>query len=541
MRPFEIPEERRAVYHAAASIASNFLVALEESAADLLADAGAPDARELLAPLVLRTAANWSERGAAALTGPIARGDEATVTRHLEALRETAPELVPLYETLAARTRALRRGGIAMKVVRAKAQLRAEVAAARAAGTLDRHGPDDGRPARRPPRTARRGTRALRPGRHVLFVNPAQFRPGEDLDAYPRSEDRDIALAEAAGGRTGLRARRRGGLSGRVRDQGRGRRRADPRPRRRPGPPRPEHFDGVTTVVAKLFNSVDPDLAFFGQKDAQQAVVVKRMTRDLDFPVEIIVVRRCREDDGLAMSSRNAYLGDEDRSRAAALSRALRAAEAAVAAGEESVDAVLAAARAELDAAGIEPEYWRHATPRTGVGAELQRATIVFALAARVGPARADRQRGDRARLNRERNQMQRQKMLKSKIHRATVTGCDVGLRRLDHPRSGADGPGRLLVNEQVHVWDIDNGSRFVTYAIEGEPGSGAVRVNGAAARLVNEGDKVIVASFASYDERDLETYDPVVVHVNADNRIARVDSHPEVLLDSELASEASL
>ncbi len=107
MRPFEIPEERRAAYHAAASIASNFLVALEESAASLLADAGAPDARDLLAPLVLRTAANWSERGAAALTGPIARGDEATVARHLEALRETAPELVPLYEALAERTRAL--------------------------------------------------------------------------------------------------------------------------------------------------------------------------------------------------------------------------------------------------------------------------------------------------------------------------------------------------------------------------------------------------------------------------------------------------
>lgn len=110
MRPFEIPEEQRAAYHAAASMASNFLVALEESAAGLLAAAGAPDARELLAPLVLRTAANWSERGAAALTGPIARGDEATVARHLDALRETAPELVPLYEALAERTRELAQG-----------------------------------------------------------------------------------------------------------------------------------------------------------------------------------------------------------------------------------------------------------------------------------------------------------------------------------------------------------------------------------------------------------------------------------------------
>jgi aspartate 1-decarboxylase len=135
---------------------------------------------------------------------------------------------------------------------------------------------------------------------------------------------------------------------------------------------------------------------------------------------------------------------------------------------------------------------------------------------------------------------MQRQ-MLKSKIHRATVVGRDpdyVGSITLDPElMRQAD----LLVNEQVHVWDIDNGARFVTYAIEGEPGSGDVRVNGAAALLVNEGDKVIVASFGSYDERDLESYAPVVVHVDERNRIAAVDSHPEVLLDSALASEASL
>jgi len=135
---------------------------------------------------------------------------------------------------------------------------------------------------------------------------------------------------------------------------------------------------------------------------------------------------------------------------------------------------------------------------------------------------------------------MQRQ-MLKSKLHRATVTGCDpdyVGSITLDPDlMRQAD----LLVNEQVHVWDIDNGSRFVTYAIEGEPGSGDVRVNGAAALLVNEGDKVIVASFGAYDEIDLESYAPVVVHVGEGNRIARVDSRPEVLLDSPLASEARL
>ena len=107
MQPFAVPEEKRASYHAAASIASNFLVALEESAAELLTEAGIEDARELLAPLVLRTAANWAERGGDALTGPIARGDEATIERHRAALAETAPELLPLYEALAAQTEKL--------------------------------------------------------------------------------------------------------------------------------------------------------------------------------------------------------------------------------------------------------------------------------------------------------------------------------------------------------------------------------------------------------------------------------------------------
>jgi aspartate 1-decarboxylase len=129
--------------------------------------------------------------------------------------------------------------------------------------------------------------------------------------------------------------------------------------------------------------------------------------------------------------------------------------------------------------------------------------------------------------------------MLKSKIHRATVTAADpdyVGSITLDPELiRQAD----LLANEQVHVWDIANGARFVTYVLEGEPGSGTVQVNGAAALLVNPGDKVIVASFASYDEHDLEAYSPVVVHVDDENQIERIDSHPEVLLDSPVASEA--
>jgi aspartate 1-decarboxylase len=131
---------------------------------------------------------------------------------------------------------------------------------------------------------------------------------------------------------------------------------------------------------------------------------------------------------------------------------------------------------------------------------------------------------------------MQRQ-MLKSKIHRATVTGCDVdyvGSLTLDPElMASAD----LIPNEQVHVWDLDNGARFVTYAIEGEAGSGGVRVNGAAAHLTRPGHKVIVASFGAYDEADLETYSPIVVHVDAGNTVRRVDSNPEVLLGGPVPS----
>jgi aspartate 1-decarboxylase len=121
--------------------------------------------------------------------------------------------------------------------------------------------------------------------------------------------------------------------------------------------------------------------------------------------------------------------------------------------------------------------------------------------------------------------------MLKSKIHRATVTDCDVdyvGSITVDTElMAGAD----LLPNEQVHVWDVDTGSRFVTYVLEGEAGSGTIQVNGAAAHLTRPGHKVIIASFAAYDAGDLEAYAPVVVHVNDSNEVTEIDSRPEVLL----------
>lgn len=129
--------------------------------------------------------------------------------------------------------------------------------------------------------------------------------------------------------------------------------------------------------------------------------------------------------------------------------------------------------------------------------------------------------------------------MLKSKIHRATVTGCDV-----DYVGSITIDPelmerADLIPNEQVHVWDVDNGSRFVTYVIPGDPGSRTMQVNGAAARLTRAGHRIIVGSFGAYDERDLEGYAPVVVHVDDRNEVREVDCRPGVLLGAPLASEA--
>jgi len=275
-----------------------------------------------------------------------------------------------------------------MRVVRRKAELRRELAGPRRRGESIGLVPTMG---------ALHGghlalIRAARDACDVvvvtLFVNPTQFGPGEDLTAYPRDEGRDISRAEdegvdilfapsaeemyAAGFATTVDvAGVTEVLEGAPEQRG------------------PEHFRGVTTVVAKLLNIVQADAAFFGQKDAQQAVVIRTMARDLDFPTRIEVLPTVREPDGLAMSSRNRYLDPEQRTRAAALSRALRAAEASVAAGEGSLDRVLDAAREQLAEAGVEPEYLeaRDAEDLTPVRS-LNGRLVLIALAARVGPAR---------------------------------------------------------------------------------------------------------------------------------------------------------
>jgi pantoate--beta-alanine ligase len=222
-----------------------------------------------------------------------------------------------------------------------------------------------------------------------LFVNPTQFGPGEDLGSYPRDEDRDAELAALEGvdllwtPDTEQIYPEEFATSVEVANSLTGVLEGDP------GHRGPSHFRGVTTVVAKLFNSVQPDIAYFGRKDAQQAVVIERMTQDLDFPVEIAVLPTVRENDGLALSSRNAYLTAEQRERAAAISRALRAAEDAARAGETSTEALVETARNELQTAGIEPEYVEaRAAEDLSPIAEPNGRPVLLAVAARVGKAR---------------------------------------------------------------------------------------------------------------------------------------------------------
>ena len=218
-----------------------------------------------------------------------------------------------------------------------------------------------------------------------LFVNPAQFGPGEDLIAYPRDEARDAGLAAAAGADvlfapeaaevypdgfattvsvTGLTEALEGAHRGAA------------------------HFHGVTTVVTKLFNMAAPHVAFFGQKDAQQAVVLRRLARDLDFAVEIEICPTVRDADGLALSSRNAYLAPADRACALGLSRALLSVERAVAAGERDARTLEATGRAVLAEHGVEPEYFACVSADTLRPLTVVDGPALVAVAAQIGPAR---------------------------------------------------------------------------------------------------------------------------------------------------------
>jgi pantoate--beta-alanine ligase len=217
----------------------------------------------------------------------------------------------------------------------------------------------------------------------TIFVNPLQFGPSEDLDRYPRPFDADVAACEAEGvdlvfaptpdvvypdGDALVRVT--AGVLG----------------ERLCGASRPGHFDGVLTVVSKLLHLTRPDVAFFGEKDAQQLALIRRMVRDLDFDVEVVGVPTVREPDGLALSSRNAYLDASQRAAALAISRSLAAGRSAAAQGPQ---AVLVAARAVLDAEpGLRLDYLELVDPDTLEPLDRSHEAALLAVAAWSGSTR---------------------------------------------------------------------------------------------------------------------------------------------------------
>jgi pantoate--beta-alanine ligase len=219
-----------------------------------------------------------------------------------------------------------------------------------------------------------------------LFVNPAQFNDAADLDAYPRDEAADAVAASETGAdflfAPPLEAIYPAGFSTEVRIAG-------PLVETLEGAHRgTAHFHAVTTVVTKLLNIVQPSIAYFGQKDAQQALVIKRLVTDLDIPVRIELTDTIREHDGLAMSSRNVHLRGADRERAVALKAALDAAQAAHAEGVNDAAAVAARAREAMSSFGIEPEYLVLVDPRTLAPVAAIDGEVLVAVAARVGDTR---------------------------------------------------------------------------------------------------------------------------------------------------------
>ena len=269
-----------------------------------------------------------------------------------------------------------------MQIIREPAALRAAVAAFRAAGHKVALVPTMG--------ALHAGHMALieaarRPGTKVvasIFVNPRQFGAGEDLARYPRREASDAKALTEAGcdllWAPDAATMYPDGFATNVAVAGV----SEPLD----GAARPGHFDGVATVVAKLFNQVAPDCAYFGEKDFQQLAVVRRMVADLDFAIEIVGVPTQRDDDGLALSSRNVYLLPDEREKAVALPRALGVAARAIGRGDDAAKA-LADARASLEAAGFAVDHVELVDAETLVAGHPERPRRLIA-AARLGATR---------------------------------------------------------------------------------------------------------------------------------------------------------
>ena len=219
----------------------------------------------------------------------------------------------------------------------------------------------------------------------TIFVNPLQFGPNEDFNRYPRERGRDLEVARerqvSVVFAPAVETMYAAGSEIRVVP--------GPTAERLEGAVRPGHFAGVLTVVAKLFHLVEPDVAIFGQKDIQQAVLVRQMVRDLDFPIDVVIAATVREPDGMALSSRNAYLTPEDRAQGLGLSTALRAADAAWRNGEQDAGRLVSLMGEQVRRfPGLSTDYVAVVDPDRLAPVATAGAGTILTLAGRVGPTR---------------------------------------------------------------------------------------------------------------------------------------------------------
>lgn len=412
--PVVVAEPDRGRYHAALSHAANHLVTLIAQARSVLAAAHLDDPGPVLWPLA-QAALDGSLRGGdAALTGPVARADAGTLAEHVTQLSGSGiePDVLDSYRALALATaeRARRSGRLRPEQHREVSQaltgpaIQPDLATARGDTSVlvVAHDICELQAALSSRRRAvvmtmgalhaghlelvRRAAEVAEEVVVTIFVNPLQFGADEDLDRYPRTlaadldQLQDLGVVDIVFAPTVAQMYPHGEPSIRVTAGAMG--------QLWEGAARPGHFDGMLTVVAKLLHLTRPDIAVFGHKDAQQLALIRGMVADLDMGVDILAVPTVREDDGLAMSSRNVHLSAAERLQALVLARALTAGQAASPGGP---GAVLAAAQAELDCAGplVKLDYVQLVDPETLLPAppESDRATLLL-VAAQVGATR---------------------------------------------------------------------------------------------------------------------------------------------------------
>ena len=324
------------------------------------------------------------------------------------------------------------------------------------------------------------------------FVNPTQFGPNEDLEAYPRDFRRDCAILEAHGCHLVFHPTVEEMYPP---DAATYVEMLSEMPKQLCGKTRPIHFRGVCTVVAKLFNIVTPDKAFFGQKDAQQLAILRRMVRDLSYGITLVGCPIVREPDGLAKSSRNTYLSKEERRAALVLSQAVALGEDLVASGETDARSIVTAMTDHIAAEPLaRVDYVSAVDGETMEPVDQIREGVLVALAVYIGKTRIT-------------------------VDQALLEAAGI------------------LEYEKVQIVDIDNGSRFETYTIAGERGSGMICLNGAAARCVSVGDKIIIMSYAHMTPEEIARgYHPNVVFVDEENQVARVTAYEKHGLLKDMA-----